>query len=574
MNSDKANVLLVDDQPARLLSYEAILGTQNQNLVRALSGTEALQRLMEMEFAAILLDVSMPGMDGFETASLIREHPRFEQTPIIFVTGVHVTDLDRLKGYQVGAVDYVYVPVIPEVLRGKVQVLVQLYLQRRELRRLNNSLAKANEELERAHAQLRVENTRELQKLNQTLEFANAELAHANMQLKAEIGERKRIEVALQEASRRKDEFLAILAHELRNPLSAIHNGVQLLHAAGLSDRQFVWARDLLGRQLKHLTRLIDDLLDVARITSGRIKLQREPLDVAGLVRHAIEAVKPQAEARRHRLNVSVPSEPMYIEGDLVRLTQVIDNLLTNAVKYTNEGGTIDLSAAVENTPARQVVLRVRDNGVGIPPEMLDNVFQLFTQVSSPHGQPQSGLGIGLALVRGLVELHGGTVQATSEGAGCGAEFIVRLPLLATPVTHDTDASEKGETTVEAGRRILIIDDNVDSAHGLAMWLEMAGHEVRLAHAGNAGLDAAHEFRPDTILLDIGLPDVDGYEVAKRLREHPLFRDVPLIAMTGFGTESDRTQALESGFDFHMVKPIDYEALMKLLGREASASAA
>ncbi|MFL6714039.1 MAG: response regulator, partial [Sulfurifustis sp.] len=307
MTEEKVNILLVDDQPARLLSYEAILAGLKQNLVRAQSGTDALAKLMEMEFAAILLDVSMPGMDGFETAAMIREHPRFAQTPIIFVTGVHVTDFDRLKGYEMGAVDYVYVPVIPVILRSKVRVLVELYKQRRELQRLNKNLATANDDLARAHASLQAENTRELQKLNQTLEQANRELAQANAQLTAEIGERKRAEIALQEASRRKDQFLAILAHELRNPLSAIHNGVQLLNTPNLSDRQFAWARDILGRQLRHLTRLIDDLLDVARITSGRIKLQREPIEVSDIVAHAAETARPLIETRRHRFSITVP---------------------------------------------------------------------------------------------------------------------------------------------------------------------------------------------------------------------------------------------------------------------------
>ncbi len=575
MNADdKANILLVDDQPARLLSYEAILTGLKQNLVRAESGTEALQRLMEMEFAAILLDVNMPGMDGFETAAMIREHPRFEKTPIIFVTGVHVTDFDRLKGYQMGAVDYVYVPVIPEILRSKVQVLVQLYLQRRELERLNQRLAATNTELAQAHAALKAENTRELQKLNRTLEHANAELAQANTQLKAEIGERKRAETALQEASRRKDEFLAILAHELRNPLSAIHNGVQLLHAPGLSDHQFAWARELLGRQLKHLTRLIDDLLDVARITSGRITLQRESLELSTVVAHAVETVKPLIEARRHRLSVTVPPEPMYLEGDLVRLTQVIDNLLTNAVKYTDDGGSIDLAVEIETSPSLQACLRVRDNGVGIPPEMLEGVFGLFTQVNSSMNRTQGGLGIWLALVRGLVELHGGSVHASSDGVGRGAEFTVRLPLTAAPAASATDKTAASGVSRQPGLRILIVDDNVDSAHGLAMWLEMAGHEVRLAHAGAVGVETALEFRPNAVLLDIGLPDMNGYDVAKCLREHARFRDVPLIAITGFGGESDRMQAMVSGFDFHLVKPIDYEALTNLLAREARASAA
>src|SRR5690606_1747588 len=266
--AELANILLVDDKPARLLTYEVILERLGQNLVRAHSGEEALARLEECEFAAILLDVSMPGMDGFETARRIRENPVFGSTPIIFVTGVHLTDLDRLRGYEIGAADYVYVPVVPEILRGKVRVLVQLFEQRRELARLNECLAATNRQLASAHAKLRDDNTRELQKLNRTLELANTQLV-------SEIAERKRAESLLREAARRKDEFISILAHELRNPLAAMQSGVDLLSQPKLLERMLPWASELLRRQLKHLTRLIDDLLDVSRVSNGRVQLKR-----------------------------------------------------------------------------------------------------------------------------------------------------------------------------------------------------------------------------------------------------------------------------------------------------------
>ena len=343
--------------PARLLTYEAILGSLGQNLVRAQSGEEALAKLLEMDVATILLDVSMPGMDGFETAAMIRGHPRFAQTPIIFVTGVHLTEIDRLRGYEMGAVDYVSVPVMPEILRGKVQVLVQLYLQRRELTRLNETMAAANVELAAAHAALKTENTRELHQLNRTLE-------RANEQLLAEVAERKRAQTLLQEEIKRKDDFLAILAHELRNPLSAMHNGVQLMHATNLSSERMVWVRDLLDRQITHLTRLIDDLLDVRRITTGRIQLKREPLDLEAVMQHSVEAVRPLVDSRRHTLVVHEPQRVVRSRGGPVRLSQVFVNLLTNAAKYTPECGRIELtlerdavdprgSACVCATPAR-----------------------------------------------------------------------------------------------------------------------------------------------------------------------------------------------------------------------------
>ncbi len=567
--TDRANILLVDDKPARLLTYEAILGSLGHTLVRAQSGDEALAKLLEGEVAAILLDVSMPGMDGFETAAMIRGHPRSASTPIIFVTGVHLTDLDRLRGYEMGAVDYVSVPVIPEILRAKVNVLVQLYLQRRELARLNDALTATNAELATAHAALKAENTRELQNLNRTLEGANRQLV-------AEIAERRRAEALLKEASRRKDEFLAILAHELRNPLSAIHNGVQLMHAPTLAGDRVVWIRDLLERQLKHLMRLIDDLLDVQRITTGRVRLQAEPLRLDGVIAQAVESVRPLIDQRRHALDVEQPSEPLYVEADLVRLAQVFGNLLTNAAKYTPEGGRIALVVQTDPGDDRWVAVRVRDSGAGIAADMLERVFDLFAQANPAQTRTHSGLGIGLSLVRGLVELHGGTVRAHSDGLGKGSEFAVRLPLLNTALAPGGAAC--GDTAARAaGRsmRVLIIDDNVDTAMGLAVHLrEREQHVVRVARSGRAGLIAADDFEPEVVLLDIGLPDIDGYEVARQLRQRERLREVPLIALTGFGGEADRLRAEHVGFKAYLVKPVPYATLSEVLAANVPTAAA
>ena len=562
---DRANVLLVDDKPERLLTYEVILQNLEQNLVRAHSGEEALAKLMIMEFAAILLDVSMPGMDGFETAALIREHPGHGQTPIIFVTGVHITDLDRLKGYEMGAADYVYVPVVPEILRSKVQVLVQLYLQRRQLARLNDKLAAANTALAQAHARLQAENTRELQKLNRTLERANS-------QLMTEVAERKRAEALLKEDARRKDEFISILGHELRNPLAAMQSGIELLSGQPVVDGKLRWARDLLQRQLQHLTRLIDDLLDVSRITSGRVKLHREPLKLQQVIEHSIDAVRPLVNERHHKLRVEMPREPLYIDGDPVRLTQVFGNLLTNAAKYTAEGGAIVLSAEADDcAPPQQLEVRVSDTGTGIPPEMLERVFDLFTQVNTADARTQTGLGIGLGLVRALAELHGGSVHAESEGLGKGSEFVVRLPLLEQiPVPRAVPRPEaRPAPTAGCPKRLLIIDDNTDSAQGLAIYLSRSsGHEVRLAYTGESGVREAICFSPDAVLLDIGLPDIDGYEVARRLRNHSGLDGVALIAISGYSSEADRKRAEAAGFDRYLVKPIEFEVLNRLLTAE------
>ena len=559
---DRVSVLLVDDQPARLLSYEAILGELGLDLVRAQSGTAALARLMEREFAAILLDVNMPGMDGFETATTIHRHPRFEKTPIIFVTAVHVTDLDRLKGYQLGAVDYVYVPVVPEILRSKVQVLAELHAQRKKLERLNRSL-------EEAHKSLQAERTRELAALNETLAQANAELARNNAVLVREIAERERAEGALQDADRRKNTFLATLSHELRNPLAAIANAVGVLHVAASGAPHVDAARDVLGRQIAHLVRLVDDLLDVSRITTGKISLRREPVDLVSVVERAVETAVPHLNERRQRLTVHTPPEPLWVDGDPVRLTQVVANLLANAIKYTGEAGRIELRVerrAGTDASGAEGVLRLVDSGIGIAPKMLPRIFDLFSQGEHGPDRQEGGLGVGLALVRELVALHGGTVEVSSAGVGEGAEFVVRLPAIVAPARAVERPAARVPGVIGAGpRRVLVVDDNPDSAESLAALLSIVGHEVHQAHDGRQALELARRRVPDLVLLDIGMPGMSGHEVARRLRGDVGLRETVLIALTGYGTDEDRRASDEAGFDGHLVKPIDFEALERIL---------
>ena len=554
-NDDKVNILLVDDQPQRLLSYEAILGTLGENLVKARSGTEALQRLMEADFAAILLDVNMPTMNGFDTAALIHQHPRFEKTPIIFVTAVHVTNLDQLKGYELGAVDYCYVPIVPEVLRGKVQVLVELYRKRRELERANEALALAN-------TTLQAEKTREL-------EEANAELAKTNDVLEREITERKRFEQELQEADRRKDEFLAMLSHELRNPLAAISNVAHVMKASPAIDPQLRWARDVLGRQTGHLTRLIDDLLDVSRITRGKVTLRREPIELKSVVAAAVETTRTLITQRGHALQVDVPEEAIPVLGDRVRLTQVVDNVLTNAAKYTQEGGRITVALEIAAGTPGEALIRVRDTGVGIAAEMLPNLFQLFRRADDSLARSEGGLGIGLALARGLIEMHGGRIEAFSDGPGKGSEFVIRLPrangAIETPEAQPRQAPLPCEQREDRQLKVLVVDDSVDSAESMAIILEMSGHSVRKAHNGPDALRAASEYRPDVVLMDIGMPGMSGHEVAQKLRETPAMREVILIAMTGYGRQVDREQSRAAGFDHHLVKPLDFDKLNEVL---------
>lgn len=562
-NDGKVSILLVDDQPSRLLTYESVLSSLGQNLVLAHSGLEALQKLMQQEFAVVLLDVSMPDMDGFEAARLIHEHPRFERTPIIFVTGVHVSELDRLTGYKVGAVDYVSIPVVPEILRSKVAVLVELYLKRRELRELNRTLALANERLAEANTTLQAEKTRELEELNQVLKRANSELEQANRTLQNEIAERARVELALKEADRQKDEFLAMLAHELRNPLAPILNAVQLMRRKPIPDPQLSWSREVIERQLGHLTRLVDDLLDVSRITRGKINLARQPVELASVIARAVETVQPLIAERGHELSVDLPEQPVLLHGDPLRLTQALGNVLANAAKYTEGRGRISLAARQVDD---RVEIRVRDTGIGIPAHLLPTIFEMFTQLNRQAGRPQSGLGIGLALVRKLVEMHGGSITAFSEGDGLGSEFLMTLPVISNE-TAPVEGAQEPACTAQTRRRILVADDNPDALESLALLLELGGHEVYSAANGALALESAELHKPEVVLLDIGMPKLDGYEVARRIRAQPWGERITLVALTGWGQDSDRRRSGEAGFDSHLVKPLDLDKLTELLNR-------
>jgi len=359
---------------------------------------------------------------------------------------------------------------------------------------------------------------------------------------------------------RRKDEFLAMLSHELRNPLAPIANAVHLLrlqqHEENPVQRQ---ARAIIERQVAHLSHLVNDLLEVSRITAGRIRLQCEQIDVRAILERAAESVRPLVAQHRHQLKVELQTEPVWINADPVRMEQVIVNLLNNAAKYTEDGGRIWLRL---RTVGGEAVVSVSDTGPGIPPDLLPRVFELFSQAERSLDRSQGGLGIGLTLVQRLVELHGGNVEAHSA-PGKGSEFIVRLPLAQGPASErpGPEAATKSGTAL----RILVVDDNLDQAHSTAMLLGSSGHAVRVAHTGPTALDVAAEFEPDVVLLDIGLPELDGYEVARRLREQPRFRNLRLVAITGYSQESDRRRSRAAGFDHHLVKPVDLQKLQEVL---------
>jgi signal transduction histidine kinase len=520
----RASILLVDDQPARLLSYEAILLGLGVQCVRALSGKQALEKLLEQEFAAILLDVNMPEMDGFEVARLVRDHPRMERTPIIFVTAVNVSELDRLKGYELGAIDYIAVPVVPEILRSKVAVLVELHQRRGQLKALNDALHSARTKLDA-----------EYQKV----------LAERDAQLQA----------TLKESDRRKDEFLAMLAHELRNPVAPIATAAELLSRLVPNENQQTLV-GIIQRQAVHLGRLLDDLLDVAQITQGRIELKREVVDVGACIQLAIETAEPLIRSKAHRLTVTQTLEAIYVLVDKVRLGQCMANVLVNAAKYTPEGGEICIRSYVDGD---DVVIEIQDNGIGIAPEFLPRIFDLFAQAERGLDRSQGGLGVGLTVCKQIVGMHGGTVTASSPGWDRGATFTIRLPLAERPATVKSTAP----TNTDSLLRVLIVDDNRDAADSLAMLLQFEGRQTLCAYSGEAALQEVATFDPQLVLLDIGLPGLDGYEVARRLKAAaPKLR---VIALSGYGQVEDRQRSAAAGFDAHLVKPVDLDALRRAL---------
>jgi len=520
---NKVNILLVDDQPSKLLTYESILSELGENILTASSATEALDCLLRTEIAVVLVDVCMPDLDGYELASMIRQHPRFQKTSIIFVSALLMTDLDRLRGYESGGVDYVPVPIVPEILRAKVSVFADLYRKTRALERLNAELE------------------RRVSERTAALEASTA---------------------ALKDADRRKDEFLAMLAHELRNPLAPISTAVQLLRLKELSDAQRERARDVLERQVQHLVLLVDDLLDVSRITRGVITLQHERVLIGTVIARAVETARPMIDSRRHTLTLDLNDEVLAVEGDKARLVQVVGNILNNAAKFMEPGGKIQLKVAREGT---SVAITVRDAGIGIPSDQVPRIFDLFTQVHAKPDQIQGGLGVGLALVRRLVEMHGGTVAAHSAGPGQGTDIIVRLPLWAMQAVRPDEPRHDSPVPAIGPSRILVVDDHLDAVEALSMQLQVAGHDVRTANDGVEAMTIGETFQPQVVLLDLGMPRMDGYETARSMRRRPWGTRALIIAVTGWAQPYDRQKTSEAGFDAHLVKPVSEVELFQAI---------
>ena len=391
----------------------------------------------------------------------------------------------------------------------------------------------------------------------------------AEMSLREEVVRRERAEAALRETDRRKDEFLATLAHELRNPLAPIRQAALISQAPNATEAQKRWSQSVINRQVQHMSLLLDDLLDVSRITRGVLELRLAATDLTDIIDAAVETARPLIDAKRHILKVQPPGDPIRVVADPLRMAQVLSNLLTNAAKYMDAGGEILLRAELTD---EAVVITVKDTGIGIPAAALGHVFEMFAQVKSAQDRSEGGLGIGLALSKGLVDLHGGAIEVKSDGPGHGSEFIVRLPRKAANVASDGKPEMQAAARVMS-RRVLIADDNRDAAETLGMLLRMEGHEVLTVHDGRAATEAFAAFDPEVALLDIGMPQIDGYEVARLVRKGPGNRAPILVAITGWGKESDKARALAAGFDHHFTKPIDTEALMTVLRARPAAGA-
>lgn len=673
-NPEKVNILVVDDLPEKLLVLHSILEELGENVVAVRSGEAALGQVLKQEFAVILLDVNMPGgINGFETAQMIRARKRSAHTPIIFITAF-ADEMHTAQGYLLGAVDYILSPVVPEVLRAKVRVFVELFRMTQLARRqADERVALAREQALRAAAEEATRRSAFLADASRTLtrsldpaatlralacsavpfladlaavvpvdeqgwpgpgelaclegEEVNAHTVDSLESLPASLGElvgqafesgwsgaangsgpagltlllrargrtlgvlalarssanpymphelalaedlagraaialdNARLHQNIQEGDRRKNDFLAMLAHELRNPLAPIRNSAEVLRRIPVEHPYLTMARDMIDRQVTHMARLVDDLLDVSRLSRGKILLRKESLDLTRLVVAVAEDYRERLRSAGLHFVVRLPERPLYVNGDPTRLAQAVGNVLHNASKFTDPGGEVLLELL--EAPVGSATVRVRDTGVGIEPGMLLQIFDAFSQADRSLDRSRGGLGLGLTLVKGLVELHGGRVSATSEGIARGTEVLLELPLSAPPAVPDPTASQP---EVATRRRILVIEDNPDTAESLEVLLRLSGHEVRIALSGPAGLETFRVFRPEVVLCDLGLPGgMDGHTVARAIRREPSGPSVRLIAATGYGRPEDQSRSREAGFDFHLTKPIVLNDLLPLI---------
>jgi PAS domain S-box-containing protein len=642
---DPISILVVDHTRQNLLTLEGILEEPGLRVVGVGSAREAQRRLLKEEFAAILLNVHIGDMDGFEMVSVIRKRPLSRHTPILFLA-TDAVEAELTQAYALGAVDYMPTPVQPAVLKAKVAVFADLFRNRLEVRRqaelLRDAEARlrhqAEDALRESEGRFQVlctaapvaifqldatgrcvyaspvwqEATGEPPDSASGFGWADVVSDHRGAETLAawqgavdhgeawscesqfgshsetrwvhirtspidsdtgqtvghvgtveDITPRKVTEARLRDADRRKDEFLAMLAHELRNPLAAISSAVTVAHTPRL-EREYDWSIAVIGRHARQLETLIDDLMDVSRITMGKIEMRRVRLDLIPVLARATDVVRARVADRLQHLHIALPVTPLWVDADPTRLEQVFVNLLGNASKYSHDGGRIWFSARV--TPGN-VEVRVRDEGIGLDPPMAERVFDLFAQAQSGLDRGKGGLGIGLSLAQRLTQLHGGSIAVWSEGLGRGAEFVVTLPCAeALAAAVEPAAAEATATTSPATMtRVLLVDDNVDATRALALLLDQAGFAVVTAHDGGEALERAALMQPDVVLLDLGLPVVDGYRVAQTLRARAGGEVPLLVAISGYGQPEDRQRSQRVGFDHHLVKPIDCAQLIALM---------
>jgi hypothetical protein len=668
VENERINILLVDDEPKNLIALETVLEDPGYRLVQAGSANEALLALVAEDFALLVLDIQMPGMNGFELAHMIKQRKKTAAVPIIFLTAYYSEDEHVMEGYSTGAVDYLRKPINAAVLRSKVAVFAALHRKTRQSEVANRALLeeiaqrhKAQDELSKLNSELEcrvIARTAELSESEARFRalaedmphlvwetdsagrstFQNAKWrsytglsrltredwpsvvhpqdspsmtaiwsrslesgaecdtycrvrrasdgAYRWFQVKAapvrnsagdiirwvgtctDVHEQRKAEEALVEADKRKDEFLAMLGHELRNPLAAIRHAVRIHEDAVEDPAARQWASDVIDRQTAQLSRMVDDLLDVERINRGRIELRIESLELGAVLARAVEAVRSAMDQKGHAFTSHIQESGLRVRGDAARLEQVFVNLLGNATKYTPDNGRITLTARREKSEA---AISITDNGVGISAELMPHVFDLFTQGETSLDRAQGGLGIGLTVVKSLTEMHTGRVTVENGPGGSGTTFTVRLPLLveSQTVTAAPPPPQVPENFPSA-RRILLVDDHVDAAQALALLLTRRNFDVRVCHDGPSAIVTAKEFQPEVLLLDLGLPGLDGYEIARTLRADPAFHNALFIAISGYAQNADRARALASGFDNHCAKPVDFNSLLSVIASRFS----
>jgi signal transduction histidine kinase len=552
---DRARVLIVDDLPEKLLVYRSILEELDADLFDAHSGTEALKLILNNDFAVILLDVNMPDIDGLETASLIRRYRRTERTPIIFITA-YADELQTSRGYELGAVDYILSPIIPEVLRSKVRVFIELY-------RAHAELASSHQALE-----LRVaERTRELQASNERLQGEIVERRRVEAEREAALAREQFLRAEAEELSRLKDEFLATMSHELRTPLNAIFGWITLLRTRRLDAATEERALETIERNSRAQKRLIEDLLDVSRIVTGKVTLELAMVEPRRIIEASIETMMPAAQAKGIELVARLDADVGLLRGDSARLQQIVCNLLSNAIKFTPMSGRVEVSLARSGD---QAAITVRDSGQGIKPEFLPYVFDRFRQEDGSISRRHGGLGLGLAIVRHLTELHGGTVAAFSDGEGHGATFTVRVPIRDSAGLPRLPESQVGAPSTGprlAGVHVLVVDDDPGAREVIASILQSFGARVSLAGSGPAALTLLFERKPHVLIADLGMPEMDGYALIEQVRalDPNLGGRVPAVAVTAYASTQDRLRALHAGYQNHIAKPVEPEELAAVI---------